>query len=452
MSIFKACDIRGEFGAELTEDHARALGAALVAVARPDRVIVGGDGRLSTPALKAALIDALTQSGVTVLDIGIVPTPAFYYARRLLGVNAGVMVTASHNPAPDNGFKVTIGDLPITEAEITALRQHMDASTPPALGAGGPAGGRVVPTPILDPYARFTAEVAGPDADGGGETVVLDCANGMLGPVAPRVFEQLGWDVAPLFADVDGSFPNHPPNPAVAANLEALRTEVVRHRALLGVAYDGDGDRTMFVDERGNVVTCDEAIVLFARAAVRLHPGAKVVYDQKCSDVVREETLRAGGVPRIERSGYTFIKTTLLTEGAAYAGEASGHHFFADIDGDDGLLASLRMAAIVRACGRTFSELVAGIPRYCITPDLRLPVEPGETDAILRDLRRNLRERADLSEMDGIRAQFDDGWGLARPSVTEPVITVRLEGHTWEALRRVKDEFERAAPALAGRL
>ena len=223
-------------------------------------------------------------------------------------------------------------------------------------------------------------------------------------------------------------------------------------RADLGVAYDGDGDRVAFVDELGEPVDNDRIIALFAHDALAKNPGATIVFDQKCSDVVREEIGREGGVPRMEQSGHTFIKRTFLETHAPYAGELSGHHFFAELGGDDGLIASLKMAALVQSSDRTLSQLVSRIPRYPITPDIRLRVAPGEADAIIAAVKKDLHGAVEVSERDGVRAQYPDGWGIVRASVTEPAITLRFEGHTVEALERIQGEFVHAAPQLAGRI
>jgi phosphomannomutase/phosphoglucomutase len=446
MSIYKACDIRGEFGKELTVEHASALGHALAVHANPESVLVGGDGRLSTPFLKDALISALVECGVNVLDLGAVATPVFYYARRKLGISVGVMVTASHNPASDNGFKIALGALPIGEDELAEIRRLMESRARPE----HPRHGHVIPVSVTDEYAAFVESLFSQNRRR--FKIVVDSGNGMLGPLAPRLILSLGYDLVELFGDVDGHFPNHPPNPASAANLKALSEQVRSTSADLGVAYDGDGDRVAFVDERGEPVDNDRIIVLFARGALTASPGGTIVFDQKCSDVVREEITRDGGIPRMEKSGHTFIKKTFLETHAAYAGELSGHHFFPDMGGDDALVASLKMAVLVQSSGEPLSHLVGHIPHYAITPEIRLRVTPEQTDAIIAAIRNDLRGAIEKSEMDGVRVRFQDGWGIVRASVTEPAITLRFEGHTPEALARIKTEFARAAPQLAGKI
>ncbi len=446
MSIYKACDIRGAFGKELTVEHASALGHALAVHSNPKSVLVAGDSRLSTPLLKDALIGALVECGVKVMNLGTTATPVFYYARRKLGTSVGVMVTASHNPASDNGFKIALGDLPIGEDELAEIRRLMESGAQPVERRRG----QIIRVSVIDDYGLYVESLFSPNR--GQFKIVADAGNGMLGPLAPRVIRSLGYDLVELFSEVDGRFPNHPPNPAIAANLKALAEQVRATSADLGVAYDGDGDRVAFVDERGEPVDNDRIIVLFVRAALEQDRGAEIVFDQKCSDIVREEIRRDGGVPRMEKSGHTFIKTTFLKSHAAYAGELSGHHFFQQVGGDDALVASLKMAALVQASGAPLSELVGRIPRYTITPEIRLSATPEQAGAIIAAIRNDLRGTIEKSELDGVRAQYDDGWGIVRASVTEPAITLRFEGHTPEALERIKTEFARAAPQLAGKI
>lgn len=445
MSIFKACDIRGRFGTELTEDHARGLAHALALRQGPSAVVVAGDVRGSTPVLKQALMESLVDCGIHVVDLGAIPTPAFYFARRKLGIGIGVMVTASHNPAQDNGFKIALGDLPITYAELRGIQSLMEAH----VNATSRVHGAIENVDILDDYVQHVRSVC---PIRGCIRLAMDCCNGMLGPIAPAVARKLGFDVVELFSEPDGTFPNHPPNPAVAENVKVLCETVRSSGAAMGIAYDGDGDRVSFVDENGRPLDNDRVIVLFARASLAKHPHARIVFDQKCSDVVREEIVKAHGFPHMEKSGYTYIKTTLLRSGAPYAGELSGHHFFADIGGDDALVASLRMAEILQDSGFRFSELADSIPRYCTTPDIRITVKPHEGEGIIAMLADGLRSMAQITEIDGVRARFPDGWVLARLSVTEPAITLRFEGRTPEALNHIKAAVARIVPQLEGKI
>ena len=446
MSIFKACDIRAPYPNELKDEHAIQLGKAIASLLGPCDILVGGDGRLSTPRLKGLLIDSLLASGCHVIDLGMIPTPAFYFARQVLGVKAGVMVTASHNPPQYNGFKLAFGDLPITEEEIADLQELMTKSSSILLDADQR---RAESIDILPDYTRFAREQIAPL---NGLRVVVDYGNGMGVLAGAELWKQSGAETIALFDEIDGHFPNRSPNPANPHSLTALGQAVREHQADFGVAYDGDADRVAFVDEQGRMANTDKIIALFARHRLQDGPAA-VVYDQKCSRLVPETIRAAGGEPIMEKSGHTFIKTTFLQKKAVYAGELSGHHFFSSLpQGDDGVIASLYFAKLLKENGVSLSEMLQSLPDYPITPDIRLPVAAGEADRILAELKEGLADKADLIFLDGIRAEFPDGWGLARQSVTEPLITLRFEGKDKDALRRIIASFVAAAPELAGRL
>lgn len=448
MSIFKACDIRGRYGDALTSEVARRLGRAIGAHLGATAILVAGDVRPSTEPLKAALVDGLVATGCRVLDLGVVPTPAFYFARDYLGVTPAVMVTGSHNPPGDNGFKVNLGPWPITEAEIALLARRMDGDEPVARPGGG-----CETRDILAAYEADLEQQCRPLREQPGQQrlrVVVDAGNGCYSHVAPRVMRALGLDVVELFCEPDGRFPNRHPNPAVAAHLSAASETVRRSEADLGVAFDGDGDRAVFIDNLGRVVDSDRSIVLFARQLLRGRAG-EVVYDLKCSSAVAEEVQRAGGTPVMEKSGHTFIKTTLLRRHAVLGGEISGHFFFGALGRDDGLYAALLMAHLVAASGRPMATLVDSVPRYPITPDIRLACPADEAQAIVRAMEQAFRDRpgCEVSTLDGVRVAWPDGWALARVSVTEPVITLRFEAHTEARLADIQQLVNDQVPALA---
>jgi len=442
MSIFKACDIRGRYGSELFDDDGLRLGLALAEQLAPAEVIVGGDGRLSTPALKQALVAGLLQGGCGVIDIGMVTTPAFYFARHHLGVPPGVMVTASHNPAHDNGFKIALGETPVTPDDIRALAARMQSGTLKPV----PQPGALRAVDVLPAYIAHARRLAPNLA---GMRVVADCANGVCALTAPAVWQASGAQVFLIYDTVDGAFPNHPPDPAVFKNLKSLCRAVVERQADLGVGYDGDGDRAVFVDAKGRPLPADKAIALFAGRALAAGP-APIVYDQKCSLLVADAIRARGGQPILEKSGHTFIKATFLRLGAPYAGEISGHHFFRELGGDDGLIASLFMADLVRRSGQGLAALADAIPTYPITPEIRLKMDAARAGQVIEQLTRNLAGEANLTLTDGVRAEYPDAWGLVRQSVTEPAITLRFEGKTESALRQIMARFEAAAPDLAG--
>ena len=444
MSIFKACDIRAPYGTELQDTHATALARAIVLEHGATEVLVAGDARPSTPSLKHHLIAGLMAGGCRVCDLGTVPTPVFNFARERLGVPVGVMVTASHNPPEHNGFKIALGKLPITPAELQELGSRMEAGAHPPSAVG-----EYRRHDILPDYLAFTEGRLEACRD---LRVVVDYGNGVGALTGPTLWGARGAKITTLFEVVDGNFPNRSPNPAVAGNLTALSQAVRECEADLGVAFDGDADRLAVVDERGRVVPNDKVIALFARD--RLHRGPEVVvYDQKCSRAVAEAVRELGGEAVLERSGYTFIKTTFLQRRAIYAGELSGHHFFRELpQGDDGVIASLFFAGMLARSGRPLSALVAELPDYPITPDIRLPMPSLEAELILTQLREGLASAARLSLLDGVRAEFPTGWGLARRSVTEPLLTLRFEGENPTALRHIVALFREAAPGLAERL
>lgn len=435
MSIFKACDIRGKYGDELTDALAYRVGRAIGTRMAGKRLVVGGDLRPSTESLKGRLIEGILASGASVLDVGIVPTPAFYFATRWLLADGGVQVTGSHNPPGDNGFKLILGPLPITPAEIESIRQVAES------GDFAHGAGTCEPVDLLRDYEDHVRDFFPAARD---LHLVVDAGNGCYSEIAPRVLRSRGYQVTELYCEPDGTFPNRSPNPAVAENIRALGQKVLEVEADFGVAFDGDGDRAVFVDELGRVVPSDVAIVLFARRALAIEKGT-VVFDIKCSQVVREEVEAAGGIARMEKSGHAFIKTTLIREGALLGGEISGHFFFHELGGDDGLYAALKMGEIIAGDGRRFSELSDSVPRYAITPDLRIPYAGDDKHELLARLAAAYPSEQ-VSALDGVRIQFPDGWALARISVTEPLITLRFEATTPERLREIQDEVMAKLP------
>ena len=438
MSIFKACDIRGVYGTELNESTAHDLGRAVGTRLLGDEIVVGGDLRPSTQPLKQALIDGLQRSGAHVVDLGILPTPAFYYGKQILRAAGGVMVTASHNPARYNGFKLMLGDLPILPEDLQSLAQQMRAKEY-VDRVGSYRQEHVLEryqTALWSAFPHLRAR-----------RIVVDAGNGSMGPVAPRVLERAGQVVEPLFCEPDGTFPHRDPNPAVPEHLDALAGRVVAVGGELGVAYDGDGDRAVFVDGLGRVISADRILVLMLRYALRKHAGGRVVYDLKSSSVVADETRAAGGVPIMERSGHAFIKRTLIAEDALLGGEISGHFFYGELGGDDALYATLYLLDVLDGLGVSLQEALRTVPSYPITPDIRLPCPSDEALGILDQLRHTFRDLP-ISQLDGVRIQFPHGWALARISVTEPLITLRFEAQTDADLKKIQARVRGASAEL----
>ncbi len=442
MSISKACDIRGRYPDELDVATARKVGAALGTELDGGDFAAGGDVRPSTPELKDAVIEGLTETGSEVTDVGIAPTPAIYWAGRHLETAGTVIVTASHNPPGYNGIKFMLGDLPPSPADVNRVRRRVEAED--FISGTGSRRERT----MREEYLEWLEEGFGGRLQG--LRVLVDAGNGSVSEWAPEALRWAGAQVTKLNCRPDGTFPNRSPNPSKRENLEVTAQKVREADVDLGTAFDGDGDRVVFLDEHGRVVQTDRAIVLLARAALEDHPGGGVVYDIKCTDRVPEEVQRAGGRPLPERSGHAFIKTRLLREGAAFAGEASGHFFFAELGGDDGIYAALRMARLLTESGKSMSEMAAAVPDYHITPDIRIPVEPGGASEVIERVREAFSGRPQ-DETDGVRVDFGDGWALVRPSVTEPVVTLRCEGDSEDALERIRGRVEDVVRSQAER-
>ena len=441
MSFFKACDIRGAYGGDLTDDIVYRIGRALGTLAGGNVVIAGGDVRISTPALKSALTQGLVESGAEILDIGIVPTPAFCFAKHYLKADVGAMITASHNPPEFNGLKLTLGPLPITEDELDLVRRLAES------GHFSRGVGSLLTTDIVPAYESFIQSVAPRAAEAASFKTVVDCGNGCYSELAPAVFRSFGYRTEELFCIPDGAFPNRSPNSAVPENLAALYRKVRDTGAHLGVAFDGDGDRVAFVDDRGRFLASDKAIVILAKHILSNDPGAKVVYDLKCSSVVSEAVTQAAGIPIPERSGHTFIKARMIAEDAAFGGEVSGHYFYRELrGGDDGLYSALLMASILAATGKRLSDLADSIAEYTTTPDIRLPFS-GDREQVIARIADHF-PADEVSKLDGVKVSFPGGWGLARISVTEPVITLRFEAENGDRLREIVSIFLEPAPEL----
>ena len=429
---WKACDIRGVYPQEVSPDLLRRVGASVgTGLAAGSRVLVAGDFRTSTPILRGALMEGLIETGIHILDAGEIPTPIAYFAHKNWKTDAVLIVTASHNPADHNGLKLMIGEFPPTPDDIDRLRLRA------ALNFVRRKGGRVEAVDPLPPYHQWVMERWKHLRDTASMSVVLDTGSGAWSELAPRWFEELGFKVRRLFCKVDGTFPHRAPDCARPGNLKALVNEVVSASADIGIAWDGDGDRVAFVDGRGFIVPTDEISSLMIQDMVPAEPGAKVVYDIKLSDIVRQTVVRCGGQAIMERSGHTFIKRTMIEENCLFGCEASGHYFFRELrGGDDGLFAALRMADLLKRSGRSLAELRLSVPPFYVTPDLRVP----ETLLSFAEISKRLRsafEGARETSVDGIRLETDRGFVLARESVTEPVVTMRLEGRGEDSLQEL---------------
>jgi phosphomannomutase/phosphoglucomutase len=429
MGIFKACDIRGLYPDELNQETAEAIGRAIGSQMPGRDCVLCGDVRPSTPTLKQAVCRGLAACGTDVKDIGTAPTPVAYWAEQQLGADGVVIVTASHNPPEYNGVKFKIGPMPVTPKDVAALRRRIEVQDF-AFGAG-----QVARCDVRRDYLNWLGQRFGSTGDR--RRVVLDAGSGTASDWAPEAFRRAGYEVEEQFCKPDGRFPHRSPNPSGPETLQAAAARVRSTGAQFAACFDGDADRVVFLDERGEFVPGEQAIILLLRRALQERAGAAVVYDLKCTGLVPREIERCGGRALAERSGHAFIKRRLLEEGAVLGGEVSGHFFFGELGRDDGIYAALVMGEMLGAQDRSLSELRRTIPPYFITDDIRIARPEEDAKAVVDRLRKSF---ADLpqDDTDGVRIEFTGGWALCRPSVTEPVITLRVEGDSPEMRDRIR--------------
>jgi len=437
-SIFRAYDIRGVVGKTLDADVAFALGRAIGSEARAEgltRIAVARDGRLSGAELLAALSKGLQASGLDVIDVGAVPTPVLYYAAQEIGGGSGVMVTGSHNPPDYNGFKIVLGGETLAGDRIQRLYQRLENGELET-GSGQLGQQRIV----VQYIERISSDIQLERP----LKVVADCGNGIAGAVAPRLLEAIGADVIPLYAEVDGTFPNHHPDPGDPDTLEDLKLCVRNFGADLGVAFDGDGDRLGVVAPDGEIIYPDRLMMLFARDVLSRNPGAPVIFDVKCTSLLPTEIEQAGGKPIMARTGHSFLKARLKQEQAPLAGEMSGHFFFGErwFGFDDGIYAAARLLEILATDERASGQVLAALPSAVSTPELKVEMAEGEPHPFVEAFREQaVFEEAELNTIDGVRADFADGFGLVRASNTTPVLVLRFEGKDKAALTRIQDAF-----------
>ncbi len=431
--VFREYDIRGIVGKTLDPDLARAVGRAYGSEIGAGRsVAVGHDNRPSSPDLASALIEGLNASGVDVLLVGTVPTPALYFATYELETDGGIQITGSHNPPEYNGIKMTVGGRPLYGEAIQALRARIEADE---LASGT---GSVQDVDVLDRYVEEIGRRARVEPT---IRFVLDCGNGAGSVVAARALRAAGADVDPLFCESDGTFPNHHPDPTVDENLEDLIRTVRETPHDLGVAFDGDADRLGAVDENGRIVRGDIILLLFGLDLLEKRgPGQKLVFDVKCSQALPEVFEAAGGEPIMWKTGHSLQKVKMKETGALLAGELSGHIMVADdyFGFDDALYDACRLIEILSREERSFSERVADFPVYVSTPEIRIEVTEEQKWEIVERAVRHFRASHDVIDVDGVRVLFGDGWALLRTSNTQPVIVARFEARTAERLEEIR--------------
>lgn len=442
--IFRAYDIRGNAETELTEELVTRIGRALGTMAEEldeQAFVVGCDGRNSSSTIKSALIRALMESGRDVVDIGLVPTPVLYFATHHFDYRSGVMITGSHNPAEDNGLKIVLNRQTIAAGGIQDLRNRV------ASGAFNKGNGRMVREDVIPAYID---EILQDIAIAVPLKIVIDAGNGATSNVAPDLFEELGCEVSPLYCTVDGNFPNHPPDTSNEENLTDLIRAVKDKKADFGVAFDGDGDRLAVVTSSGRIVRSDILLMLYAEDVVSRNPGADVVFDVKCTRNLTKLVTSQGGRPVLWKTGHAFMKEKMRETGALLGGEFSGHMFFGErwYGFDDGMYAAARLAEILSTGGDSLDDCIDKLPATVNTPEIIIPVPENYKFRLMDKIISN----ADFSSgrvntLDGVRVDFNNGWGLIRASNTVPALTARFEADTAKDLEAIQDEF-RAQIAL----
>lgn len=436
--IFREYDIRGVVGEDLDPEKVKVLGKAIGTYYLErgiNEVSLGRDCRLSSPALRDALVEGLLDTGMKVTDLGVVPTPLLYFSIVWLKLGGGVMITASHNPPEFNGFKVCVGKDAIYGEEIQRLRE-MAENGPFVRGTG-----ELRFYDIKEDYIDFvTSQIKVEEP----LKVVLDAGNGTAGVVAVPLFERLGFEVHGLYCDMDGTFPHHHPDPTVEENLKDLKEKVREVGAPVGFGYDGDGDRLGVVDEKGEVVWGDRLMVIFARDILKERKGGVFIAEVKCSQVLFEEIERLGGKAIMWKTGHSLIKDKMKKEGALMAGEMSGHMFFADryFGFDDAIYASARLLEIMSKTRKKVSELLEGLPSTFTTPEIRRECPDELKFKVVARLKEAVKGKYPYVDIDGIRVDFGDGWGLIRASNTQPALVLRFEAKSPERLREIQGLME----------
>lgn len=439
--IFRQYDIRGIVDQDLTTEAALGIGRAYAAHVRglglSGAIAVGRDNRPSGPALRDALVEGLTSSGFDVVDVGVVPTPLLYWSLHHVGVVGGIQITGSHNPPEYNGFKLCVGHESLHGSGIQRLHAIIVA------GAFVQGQGRVRHEAIIDRYIDDVVAKIGRLSRP--LNVVFDAGNGAGALVAEKLYSRLGLRGTYIFCESDGTFPNHHPDPTVVENLHDIIAEVARQRADLGIAFDGDADRIGVVDAKGNIVWGDHILILYARDVLaRTGQGQSVIFDVKCSQALPHAISEAGGVPVMWKTGHSLIKDKMKETRAPIAGEMSGHMFFGEgfYGHDDALYGGARLLRIVADSGKSVEELLADVPKFVSTPEIRVDCPDERKFAIVDEAVRHFRASHEVIDVDGVRVLFGDGWGLIRASNTQPVLVTRYEAMTPDRLATIQGEME----------
>lgn len=442
-NIFREYDIRGRAPDDLNRETVYELGLSIGTYfydRGESRIALGRDCRLSSPELGEALVKGLMESGMGVVDVGMVPTPLLYFSLFHLDLQAGIQITGSHNPPEYNGFKICLEKTTIYGEEIQKIREIADS------GKYRREKGSLEKAEVIRPYLDHLKEIIQPgDVP---RKVVLDAGNGVAGLVAPEAFAAMGVEVEKLFCEPDGHFPNHHPDPTIPENLETLIKRVSESSADLGLAFDGDGDRIGVVDQGGHIIWGDYLMIIFSRDLLERHPGAAIIGEVKCSQVLYDDIERHGGRPIMWKAGHSLIKGKMKEEKALFAGEMSGHLFFADryFGYDDAIYAGARLLEILTRTEKSIGDLLVDIPKMVSTPEIRLDCPDEKKFQVVSEMAEEFQREYEVIDVDGARVLFDGGWGLVRASNTQPVLVFRFEAEDDRRLEEIRkifmDKFE----------
>lgn len=436
--IFREYDLRGLVGRDLTEEVVNTLGkgyGTYMAEMGKKELVVGRDSRLSSPEFRDALVEGILSTGSNVTDLGVCPTPLFYFSLFQLEKEGGMMITGSHNPSEFNGFKICVGKDTIYGEEIQRFKDFVEK------GNFQKGKGKCSSYEIIEPYQDW---VRGDIKLTRRMRVVIDSGNGTAGAVAPKLLRDLGCEVIELYCDLDGNFPNHHPDPTVPENLKDLISQVKATSADLGIGYDGDGDRIGVIDNQGNIIWGDQLMIIFSRELLKESKGASIISEVKASQNLYDDIEKHGGRAIMWKTGHSLIKDKMKEVGAKLAGEMSGHIFFADryFGYDDAIYTSCRLLEILSRTGKEVGELLRDVPRVFNTPEIRVDCPEERKFKVVEKLKAYFREKYEVIDVDGVRVLFGDGWGLVRASNTQAMLVLRFEANTPERLQEIRKMVE----------
>jgi phosphomannomutase / phosphoglucomutase len=437
-AIYREYDIRGKFQEDLNMETAYELGKTFGTYYKQHgaaKISLGHDCRQSYPVLKDALIKGLLETGMNITYVGMVPTPLLYFSIHEFKLDGGIMITGSHNPPEYNGFKICLGKATIYGEEIQKLREIQES------GKFSKGEGYFTEKDIIKPYLAYLAGNLHPGTIK--RRVIVDAGNGVGGLVAPQVYRAMGVDVETIFCEPDGRFPNHHPDPTIPENLVHLKRLVDEKDADLGISFDGDADRIGVIDKEGNIIWGDQLMIIFSRAILKNNPGAAIIGEVKCSQVLYDDIKKQGGTPIMWKAGHSLIKSKMKETHALFAGEMSGHLFFSDryLGFDDAIYAGARLLEILTTENKSVRDLLAGIPAMVNTPEIRMDCPDDKKFGVVKKLVEEFKREYEVIDVDGARVLFDGGWGLVRSSNTQPVLVLRFEATDEKRLEEIRTLF-----------